>query len=125
MGTRLHAREILVLNTLFSSDSPMTSLDIIMTNKVLSQSTVQAVLRKLQKQELVEVTGVVHSGNVLARTYKGTQKAREEVLQYILEEYEKMRGILSVSDAIKALVNAESDKSKRIALLQQMLEMLS
>lgn len=125
MGTRLHAREILVLNTLFSSDSPMTSLDIIMTNKGLSQSTVQAVLRKLQKQELVEVTGVVHSGNVLARTYKGTQKAREEVLQYILEEYEKMRGILSVSDAIKALVNAESDKSKRIALLQQMLEMLS
>lgn len=99
----IHPRELEILNILWGSDNALTSMDIIDAGKGLSQSTVQAVLRKLLKDGLVEVDGVTHSGNVLSRTYRPTEKSKEQVLQQFVEQYKGISNIVSREEVIKAL----------------------
>lgn len=99
----IHPREIEILNILFASEEPMISADIVEKGNRLSQSTVQAVLRKISKEGLVTVEGVTHSGNVLSRTYRPTEKARELVKQQFIESYESIKHIVYVDEIIKEL----------------------
>ena len=85
--TQMNPRELDVLNILWKSDEPMTSTDIVNEQKGLTQSTVIAVLRKLLKDELVEVSGVTHSGKVLSRTYRPTEASREIILENFQNDY--------------------------------------
>ena len=62
----LNTRELDILNILWNSGVPMTSSDIVNAGRGLSQSTVQAVLRKLLNAKLVKVRGMNHRGNVLS-----------------------------------------------------------
>ena len=73
---QLNQRELDVLNILWKSEEPMTSTEIVNEMRGLTQSTVIAVLRKLLKDNLVEVCGVTHSGKVLSRTYRPTEASR-------------------------------------------------
>ena len=82
----LFDREIQILNILWNADTELTSTDIVEAGERLSQSTVQAVLRKLLAQEIVEVASITHSGNVLSRAYRPTAKSRELALLQI-EDY--------------------------------------
>lgn len=79
---QLNPRELDVLNILWKSEEAMTSTDIVNEMRGLTQSTVIAVLRKLLKDDLVEVCGVTHSGKVLSRTYRPTE----------MEEFDKDNG---------------------------------
>ena len=54
----LNTRELDILNILWNSGVPMTSSDIVNAGRGLSQSTVQAVLRKLLNANLVKVSGI-------------------------------------------------------------------
>lgn len=99
----IHPRELEILNILWGSDKALTSMDIVEAGKGLSQSTVQAVLRKLLKDGLVGVEGVTHSGNVLSRTYRPTEKSKEVVLQQFVEQYKGISNIVSKDEVIKAL----------------------
>ena len=99
----IHPREIEVLNILFSTDQAMTSGDIVMAGKRLSQSTVQAVLRKLAKEGHVAVEGVAYSGNVLSRTYRPTEQAKETVKKQIMEEFRTVQHIVSTDELIEEL----------------------
>ena len=99
----IHPRELEILNILWGSDKALTSMDIVDAGKGLSQSTVQAVLRKLLKDGLVEVGGITHSGNVLSRTYRPTEKSKEQVLQQFVEQYKGISNIVSREEVIKAL----------------------
>lgn len=121
---RLSERERLILNMLCEASYPMMSQDLIEKNKKLSQSTVQATFRRLLNRGLVEVTGVAHSGNVLARTYVATEKAKEEVLLYVMEEYQQIRDILSIGEYIMALIRAETDLEKQRQLVRDVNNMI-
>ena len=125
LSSRLYAREIQILNTLFSSDHPMTAQDIVRENPGLSQSTVQTIVRKLCNSGLIEVVEMVHSGNVLARAFKGTEKAKQEALMYMLDEYQKISGVVSISELIKAFMEDETDIQKRIDFLEEVISMVS
>ena len=122
---RVSVREIQIINTIFSSDMPMKSMDIVMKNPGLSQSTVQAILRKLLKNGLVEVVEMVHSGNVLARAFRGTEKAKEEVLMYMVDEYQKVSGVLSISELAEAMIADETDIQKKIKFLEEVINIAS
>lgn len=121
---RLSERERLILNMLCEASCPMVSQDLIEKNKKLSQSTVQATFRKLLNRGLIEVAGVTHSGNVLARTFVVTEKARDEVLSYVMEEYQQIRYILPVGEYIMALIKAETDLVKQRQLIQDVKELI-
>ena len=83
----LNQREYDVLNILWKSEEPMMSTDVVNEMKDLTQSTVIAVLRKLLKDNLVEVCGVTHSGKVLSRTYRPTEESKEVLLNSFLDLY--------------------------------------
>ena len=84
----LNVREMDVLNILWKSDVAMTSSDITDEMKELTQSTVTAVLRRLLREELVEVHGATRCGKVLSRTYRPTEQSRQVLLDHFLELYE-------------------------------------
>ena len=121
---RLSERERLILNMLCEASCPMMSQDLIEKNKKLSQSTVQATFRRLLNRGLIEVAGVTHSGNVLARTYVATEKAKAEVLLYVMEEYQQIRDILSIGEYIMALIRAETDIEKQRQLVRDVNNMI-
>lgn len=83
----LNAREMDVLNILWKSKKPMTSTDVVNEKGDLTQSTAIAVLRKLLRDELVEVSGVTHSGKVLSRTYRPTEQSKQVLMDNFLELY--------------------------------------
>lgn len=99
----IHPREIEILNILAGGEKPMMSADIVDAGNRLSQSTVQAVLRKLLKEGFVEVEGITHSGNVLARTYRITDAAREAVLDQYIQDYQNISNIVMKDEVIGAL----------------------
>lgn len=106
----IHPRELEILNILWGSDKALTSMEITDAGKGLSQSTVQAVLRKLLKDGLVEVEGITHSGNVLSRTYRQTEKSREVVLRQFVEQYKGISNIVSREEIIKALEKMKGEE---------------
>ncbi len=94
---KTNLREIQVLDVLWSTDVPMTAVDIIKKKPELTQSTVTAVLRKLLHNKLVEVVGVTHSGKVLSRTYRPTEASQSHLLQDFVQSYCSFKGVIPPS----------------------------
>lgn len=109
---QLNPRELDVLNILWKTGIPMTSTDIVNEMKGLTQSTVIAVLRKLLKDNLVEVCGVTHSGKVLSRTYSPTEASREVIMNNFANDYASFRNVISKSDLCAAILHVEQSPEK-------------
>lgn len=102
----MNLRELDVLNILWKSDEPMMATDIVNSKLGLTQSTVTAVLRKLLRDELVEVAGITHSGRVLSRTYRPTEKSKQAIIDSFLELYVRFKDVVKqeeICEAIKQL----------------------
>ena len=121
---RLSERERMILNMLCEANRPMMAQDLIEENKRLPQSTVQVTFRRLLSRGLIEVAEIGYSGHVLSRAYMVTEKVKEEVLLYVIEEYQQIRDILSVSEYIMALIKAETDREKQRQLIQDVKELI-
>ena len=101
---RLNQREIDILDVLWKSDIPLTSTEIVNNGRGLTQSTVIAVLRKLLKSNLVEVSGITHSGKVLSRTYRPTNASKEILLQNFANESAIFSNVISKSALCAAIM---------------------
>ena len=110
--TQMNPRELDVLNILWKTDEPMTSTDIVNEQKGLTQSTVIAVLRKLLKDELVEVAGVTHSGKVLSRTYRPTEASRDLILENFQNDYRNFCNVIPKSKLCAAILEIDEDSAK-------------
>ncbi len=102
---KLNPRELEVLKILHETNRAMTSTEIVNSGEELTQSTVQAVLRKLLAAELVEVQGVTHSGNVLSRTFGATEKSKDVLTEKFLNDYRSFRTIISKRAAVGETVS--------------------
>ena len=109
---QLNPRELDVLNILWKTGTPMTSTDIVNEMKGLTQSTVIAVLRKLLKDNLVEVCGVTHSGKVLSRTYRPTEASRDAIMNNFANDYASFRNVISKSDICAAILHVDQSPEK-------------
>lgn len=121
---KLNPRELEVLKILHETERPLTSTEIVNSGAELTQSTVQAVLRKLLANELVEVQGVTHSGNVLSRTFGATEKSKEVLIEKFLQDYKSFRSIISMQTAVAGMLDQNSDaatKEKDIKELEKLL----
>lgn len=121
---KLNPRELEVLKILHETERPLTSTEIVNSGAELTQSTVQAVLRKLLANELVEVQGVTHSGNVLSRTFGATEKSKEVLIEKFLHDYKSFRSIISMQTAVAGMLEQNSDaatKEKDIKELEKLL----
>ncbi|MDE5893110.1 MAG: MarR family transcriptional regulator [Acetatifactor sp.] len=122
---RLNPRELEVLKILHENDRALTSTEIVNCGAELTQSTVQAVLRKLLAAELVEVQGVTHSGNVLSRTFGPTEKSKEVLVQKFMDDYLAFRTIISKVDAIASMFSMDEDLSKRLEEIESIEALLA
>ena len=121
---RLNPRELDVLNILWKTDEPMTSTDIVNEQRGLTQSTVIAVLRKLVKENLVEVVGVTHSGKVLSRTYRPTEESRKVIMDNFAGVYASFKNIVSKSDICAAILGVEQSPEQLRAEISKLKEIL-
>lgn len=120
----IHPRELEILNILWNSETAMTSADIIAKGNDLSQSTVQAVLRKLLKEGLILVEGVTHSKNVLSRTFKPAEASRELIKEQFVNNYFDIQNIVSKQSIFAAMLTMEKDSSKRKSEINDLKMML-
>lgn len=107
--SQLNPRELDVLNILWKTDEPMTSTDIVSEQRGLTQSTVIAVLRKLLKENLVEVAGITHSGKVLSRTYRPTEESRKVIMDNFAGDYACFKNVISKSELCAAILGIEQN----------------
>lgn len=107
--SQLNPRELDVLNILWKTDEPMTSTDIVSEQRGLTQSTVIAVLRKLLKENLVEVAGITHSGKVLSRTYRPTEESRKVIMDNFAGDYASFKNVVSKSELCAAILGVEQN----------------
>lgn len=52
-------------------------------------------LRKLLNEKLVEVVGVTHSGWVLSRTYRPTEKSKQAIMDYFVGLYRSFKDVVN------------------------------
>ena len=122
---QLNQRELDVLNILWKSEEPMTSTEIVNEMRGLTQSTVIAVLRKLLKDNLVEVCGVTHSGKVLSRTYRPTEASREVILNNFATDYANFRNVVSKSDICAAILHVDQSPEKMKSELEKLKDIIA
>ena len=122
---QLNPRELDVLNILWKSGQPMTSTHIVNEMRGLTQSTVIAVLRKLLKDNLVEVCGVTHSGKVLSRTYRPTEESREVIMNNFATDYANFKNVISQSDICAAILHVEDTPEKLKAEIKKLKAVIS
>ena len=105
----LTKRDLDVLNILWESDDPKTAAQIVKAGPELTMNTVQAVLRKLLKNKLVEIAEIVYSGTVLTRSYKPIISQEDFLLHKMTSEYQSLRKKISKVSILSALLDTEED----------------
>lgn len=121
---KLNSKELDVVKILHDSDHALTSTEIVNSEINLTQSTVQAVLRKLLALELVEVQGVTYSGNVLSRTFGLTEKSQDLLTEKFLQDYKCFRTIINRPVALAGMFSmseTEAEREQDIKMLEQVL----
>ncbi len=68
----LTGRERDILNILWNSDKGLIASEIVKSREDLTINTVQAILKKLLKRNLIKIDQIVYSGTVLSRSYVPT-----------------------------------------------------
>ena len=121
----LNTRELDILNILWNSGVPMTSSDIVNAGRGLSQSTVQAVLRKLLNANLVKVSGITHSGNVLSRQYEPEASSKNIILHQFLEDFRNFSNIISKEELLTSIVKLSEDSEKRKNEIKELKKVLA
>lgn len=123
MTNHLKPKEHDILCIMLNSQKPLTASEIVHAGTDLTMNTVQAVIRKLLKMELVEVADIVYSGNVLSRTFKPTANAPEIIQELFADDYRQFQKIASKESLIAAMLNSDSkaDRQKEIEELESIL----
>ena len=122
---QLNPRELDVLNILWKTGDEMMATDIVNAGEGLTQSTVTAVLRKLLKEELVEVVGITHSGRVLSRTYRPTENSRQVILDNFIYTYSCFNNIISESTLCAAIMTNNKTPDEAKAEIKKLKSILS
>ncbi len=122
---KLNPRELEVLKILHESDRALTSTEIVNSSTELTQSTVQAVLRKLLATELAEVQGITHSGNVLSRTFGATEKSKEVLTEKFFHDYRCFRTLISKRAALAGMFEMDEDESRRAEDIKELEQLLA
>lgn len=114
----LSKREKEIMDILWNSSEPLTASEIIAQNSDLKMPTVQAVMKKLLKEEIVEVSSIVYSRNVLSRSYKPMISADE----YVSSQYCNLTKNLSVTNLFVSLLGSTQPTIEEIEEMQKILD---
>lgn len=105
----LTGRDMDILNILWKSNEALTASQIASADDGLTINTVQAVIRKLLKEKLIKIDNIVYSGTVLCRSYCPTLSEDDFALSQFNCEYKKVKGRISKSTLVSALLGSEKN----------------
>ena len=117
-------REQDVLEVLWTGEKPMTASEIVNANPELTMNTVQAVLRKLLGQKIIEVADIVYSGTVLSRSYRPLISHDEFISSQVSQDLERLNKTISKPSLLKTLFDAEKDRDRVKAEIEELEQML-
>ena len=118
-------REQDVLEVLWNGEKPMTASEIVGANPDLTMNTVQAVLRKLLGQKIIEVADIVYSGTVLSRSYRPIISHDEFIASQFSQDLERLNKTISKPALLKTLFDAEKDRDRVKAEIEELEQMLA
>lgn len=121
---KLTKRDIEILSILWNSNRSMTASEISEASPGLSVNTVQAVLRKLLKNKLIEIENIVYSGTVLARSYIPLITAQDYALAKLAMDYQKFEKQISKGAVLVTLLDLENDPQKNSEEAQELEKIL-
>ena len=122
--SKLTSREVDIMNILWASEKPLVASEIADSRLDLTVNTVQAVLRKLLKYQLIEVADIVYSGTVLSRSYRPTITSEEFALHEVTSDYLAFQKTLSKPLLVSALLDTEKDPVKTRETIDELQKML-
>ena len=119
----LSEREMNVMQVLWKYEKPMTVTEIVESEKELTTSTVDTVLRKLLDKGYVQVIDTVQTGKVFARRYKAKKTQDEEIEEKIEKCMKNSRNPMSFVNTITAaLLNGAVDEESVIDELERIVQ---
>lgn len=124
ISSKLTRRDLDVLSVLWDSERPLTASEIVAANPALNKNTVQPVLRKLLKNELVQVADIVYSGTVLSRSYIPSISRQELSLYRLSSEYRQLEKDVSKASFVSFLLKTEENQEKFQEDLRELEELL-
>ena len=122
--SKLTSREVDIMNILWASEKPLIASEIADSRPDLTVNTVQAVLRKLLKYQLIEVADIVYSGTVLSRSYRPTITSEEFALHEVTSDYLAFQKTLLKPLLVSALLDTEKDPVKARETIDELQKML-
>lgn len=114
---KLSKQQLEVMKVLWDSATPLIASDIVRLHEHLNSNTVQACLRALIKNEVIEVAEIVYSGTVLTRSYRPLI-SRDE---YFSDTYQDLVGDLSDTSLIASLINTKTSMDE-LEKLEQIIQ---
>ena len=121
---KLTKRDVEILSILWNSNRSMTASEISEASPGLSVNTVQAVLRKLLKNKLIEIENIVYSGTVLARSYIPLITAQDYALAKLAMDYQIFEKQISKGAVLVTLLDLENDPQKNSEEAQELEKIL-
>lgn len=123
---RLTNREREIMNILWESSVSLTASEISGKQESLSINTVQALLKKLLKKELIKIDQIVYSGTVLCRSYCPSISPEVFETQKYMDSMREI-GIknFTTSHFVAALLEQEKDSAKALNEIEELEKLLS
>lgn len=121
----LTRRENDIMCILWDADKPMIASEIAKKMEGLTINTVQAILRKLMKQKLVEVGEIVYSGTVLSRAFQPTLTQKEFEVRVAMQSVDSLKKFnVSAAAFASALLGQKEEKIsiEELELLDRMIQ---
>ena len=113
-------REMDILNILWNSEEPLVASEITKRDDTLTVNTVQATLRKLLKQELVEVADIVYSGTVLSRRYRPTVDSKDFAVQEFSAQLQNFKKNITASRLVATLLEQEENPDAALKEIEEL-----
>lgn len=117
-------RDLAILNILWDTGVPMTAVEIAEVRDDFSVNVVQPPLRKLLKENLIEVSDIIYSGKVLTRRFRPTMTREEFAASQVTEELQQTKADFSAPSFVMAILKSEKDDKKKLQEIQELEQML-
>ena len=117
-------RDMTILNILWDANVPMTAVEIADAREDFSVNIVQPPLRKLLRENLIEVSDIVYSGKVLTRRFRPTMTREEFAASQVTEELRQAQTEFSAPSFVLAMLKTEKDDKKKLQEIQDLERML-
>ena len=101
---KLTKKQVEIMKIFWASEHPLAASDILKLDE--SINTIRASIQSLLKADYIEVAGIEHRGNVLARTYTSKIKIEE----YIISNFAGINNKISKKSLVAQFIKNEEDE---------------